>query len=238
MAFDARTSELREMVRNEYPGMDVGTVDEATAREKEKKVVLEAIERWASARASRLTRLAEIAESTNGSAEKDFDSEAAAARGDMVSMFADCLRTSDVKTPTMLGLKIVVGGATEEERFYAALVACKAVATAIDAIGRYNRELAEKTDALKAKWAESEKYASAIMRDEHQALDEIERVKKEAIATQGDRHMNRREKFRAWVKASKDALALVTSAEQRPSAYLCRPNSFRPEKRCSTRGAS
>jgi hypothetical protein len=208
MTFPARPSELREMVRNQYPGMDVGTVDEATAREVEKRTVLEAIEHWCSARNQRLGRLAEIVETLNGNAEHDFVPEAASVRADMHALFADCLR--NVPAPTMLGLRIVTGAQLEEEKFCDALEAARPVAAAMDAICAYNAELEAKTNALTAKWRETAQIAAAILRDEAQVLEEIQKVIEEAINVQAERILNRREKFRAWVKAAKDALQAVT----------------------------
>jgi hypothetical protein len=209
MTFPARPSELREMVRNQYPGLEVGTVDEATARDVERRTLLEAIELWGSARAQRLGKLAEIVEALNGSAAKNYEPEVTAVRTEMRTLFADCLR--NVKTPTILGLKIVAGGQQEEEKFCDALEAARQVATAMDAIFVYEVELGAKTVALTAKWNETEKIAAAILRDEQTVLDEIEKVIEQAIVAQAERHRNRRELARAWVKDAKDAVKLVAT---------------------------
>jgi ElaB/YqjD/DUF883 family membrane-anchored ribosome-binding protein len=81
----------------------------------------------------------------------------------------------------------------------------------MDAIVRYNRELAEKTAALKAKWGESEKIASAIVRDEKTVVDEVAKVLKDAVDIEAPLHQNAREKFRDWVKTAKDALKLIAA---------------------------
>ncbi len=209
MAFDNRLKELREIVRTQYPGDEVGTVDEAVERGKEKAAVLDAIERFGNGRASRLERLANVVD-LKGDAEKRWESEATLLRSDMHSTLADALR--NVKTPTMLGLRIVTGATLEEDKLCDAVEKARPVAAAMDAIVTYNKELSEKIDALKAKWEESQRLAEAIMRDESTVIEELTAVMKQAVEAQASLAMNRRETVRAWIKASADAASLVGSA--------------------------
>src|SRR5262249_55421144 len=171
----------------------------------ETKVIGDAIDRYASVREAHLNQLLRCMNESNA---KDAWSYAAAdSRSSMRATLGDALH--DVRTPNIAALNVVMVGVDLEDKFHEGLAKCSTVGAAMDAIAVYKKELAQKKDALNAKWEEAARKAQDVMRDEQTVLAEIQKVMKEAVEAEAEGHKNRREEVRAWIKASADAVKLV-----------------------------
>ncbi|HMI52048.1 MAG TPA: hypothetical protein VK525_11080 [Candidatus Saccharimonadales bacterium] len=204
--YDARIKEIRALI-DTYPGPEIGTVDEATARSSEQKAVKDALARYDAIRSVHFDRFVKILDDRDAAGA--WETEASESRNSLHQTFGDAFH--DVKTPTMLGLKIVVGGSEEEDKFYDTLVAAKSAGAAMDAIAIYKQQLTEKTDALKSKWDETSKIAAEIMRDEDTVSAEIVSVLNDAISRAADKHKNMRELARNFVEKCSQAMAIAAT---------------------------
>lgn len=212
MAYGARIDELKKLDQ-QRPMDGLTSEDMVKAAVIETKVIGDAIDRYATVREVHLNQLLRCMDESNA---KDAWSNAVAdSRSSMRATLGDALH--DVKTPNIAALNVVTTGVDLEDKFHDGLAKCSAVGAAMDAIAVYKKELAQKKEALNTKWGETARRAQEIMRDEQTVLADIQKVMKEAVDAEAERHKNIREEIRTDIKAAADAAKLVGSVLPVPS---------------------